>query len=686
MNKTRKTEKTAGVSGSEREKYIKAAILSGIASAGIGAFIRNSKRNDEKKKSMDAASSNNAIVIQIKKKKFMEGLPTPNELAESRGEGVSAEQPAAALPEPTATPALEAPKAADAVLASADDIEARKKAILKGRKFDFFGKRASDEGNGGDEEPKHENSEPVSQNEPLKIVKKEKIEGHTVLRDMQGKFVSPTDPVAVQQVEKQALSGLLDPFIHPVDTLKEVWDSATGKPLMITGGAVGSLYLASKISDAINRKRREKAKKELEASRDEYVGLLEGDNEKSASGDDDSLANYSGKALGAALFVPMALTAIVTNKIIENRKAESKKLKETSDTYPDEPVILYKTSEDKEIEIGADTALMAIMVKRAMIIDAEKAESMEKTAQSGGYVPSYRYPVVGADGTRQEPKPSPVRYTNEQIEDAVNNAVAMLQSGKYNKQALDLVKAYEAGDQEGIDKAIKSTMSFWERLGNAVMPGDRTAIYKTPEFRAAMAKSKRVQDVFIDNFENDEDWKAYKNQAIDDKIKGWGFNKNGFLYNIISWLAKNTGIGNMMFNRNLRAKFEEMQKLPGEENKEQALAQNGANATGGSEGQAKQVPAPQAVQPAQQAGQVSPTVMDLAKNFAPSAVSLIPGVGPIPGALANIGWHMFGNNAANPAPAAPSPAVNAPAAASATPAPAPKPVQTPTENKNKAAS
>lgn len=518
----------------ERNNYIKAAIVAGVGAAGIGALIRDIKSKKSRKKNMDFSSSSNAIVIPINKRVFLDGLPTKAEHKQMFGDSSEEQKPLLEVTNPT-------------------DLASAKREILRGRKFDFFGKKASTE-----EEKK---DVPASGEKEVKEVSEEKIDGRIVLRGQDGRFVSQTDPVAVQEVEKSAGFNPFQPFVDPSGFLKDLKSGMLGKPIAFTAGAIGSIVLASKISDAINERRKERAKKKLDRSRENYVKILEDDSEgseKSASGGDShdgSFGDLSGKVIGASFFVPMALTALVTNKIIENRKAEKKRKKEMSNSYPEDPIILYQTYDGKNTKIAADTALMAIMVKRAMMEDAERAEA--ELIKSAQFVPGGG---IGVDVTKKRDSP----YSDDEINKAVDYAAKILGDKGNSGALLDTIKRYGAGESVDLGETFSGMVPTVDKIpliGNVFgdMPRNFDEISKTPEFKQRLAQNGGLTDTIIDRFDTDPEWKKYKQERIEnglaDKIEGWGFQKGGILHNIIAWFMKLFGAGNSDFNDSVRQSF-----------------------------------------------------------------------------------------------------------------------------------
>ena len=277
-----KIEKAA-LSNRDRNRYLKAMLFAGMSTAGIGAIARDIKSKRIAAKAKDLNVSKNAIIVPIKKTNFMKDLIPPDDLAKSRGED----------PEhPSHAPKMLDDKTVQAQPeSSADDINAKKKEILKNmpRSINFF-KRASEEKKKDDNTAAEDANGGDSKNDDQPIGHDthddNEDEARIVLRDQSGRFVSPTNPVAVAHVEKVAdgfWKSILDSAVHPVDSLKRVANSAMDKPVAFTLGAVGSIYLAAKISDAINKMRKEKSERRLDDARERYVGVLQkSESEKTA--------------------------------------------------------------------------------------------------------------------------------------------------------------------------------------------------------------------------------------------------------------------------------------------------------------------------------------------------------------------------------------------------------------------
>ena len=483
-------------------KYLKAALGAGTLAAGAGVAMSRLKAKKDKKDLTDLGKARNVIIVPVKKESFMSGLPTPDDFAKTFA---ASSKPGAAAP---------------SAEMSAEDIEAKKKAVLNGRKVDFFGKAAS--------------VKKAEDNAAKEGGKSDKKDGEgAVLRDVNGRFASPTDPVYVAHEEKSA-EGFLDMITHPDRTGKAMFSAGVVRPLAFTAGGLASVYLAAKLVEAVNNVRKSRSSEDVENAREEYVKLLEG-GEKSAQAAGNNIAYTTLTTLGGAFMLPAALSAVIVNKIMEKRKADEKKKSLQSDSYPDEPLILYKTSEDKEIAISAETALSAILVKRAMIVGAERIDrsGIEKDAFLG--------------------------FNSSSQDDIVNGAVDALGMPENSGNLLNLTKAYVSGDDDAVNSAIgaiKSTASegmgawdkfktWWKTPSNA---------YNSPAFKDKLMSSGRFQDMMIGKFRDDDAFKSYGNQMIDDYI-GRTFKKDGWLFNILSSLAKNTSFGQGMVEDRIRKMF-----------------------------------------------------------------------------------------------------------------------------------
>ena len=583
---------TEKVAQDNRSKYVKAMLASAIAAAGIGAVAKNIKERKARAEANNVSSSSNTIVVPILKSRFMDGLPTPDELKKSRGEGAA--DTTAQIPDQVKNHQQNAEL-------TPDDIASKKKEIIGGRKFDFFGKKA-EKSSGSDKTKKAVEGDKKDENG------EEGKDGRVLFRDQNGKFVSPSDPVAVESVEKSAqdkgydwLKGLYNAFAHPIDTAGVMYNAAKDKPVLMTAGAIGSIILATKISDYINKIRRERSKNRLDASRDKYVALLEGgDGEKTAQfniAPDSDPRVAAGALIGGAFIIPLAITAMVTNRIIENRKNDKKREKEMSDSYPDEPVILYKTSEDKEIRISPETALFAIMVKSAMYESVEAEErKMAKEAQIGKRVNGFIRNTInnGIDkvkqiGTNIVQNAVQNAIPEMSVDEASNTIMKMLENSNNNSYLLSLVRNPSGGLSE-------DAMHDMAKSENPIDMYRLRMVMNNPQLRSQIINNvktgKRMQNLIVDRATDDryaDSWGKFKAEKIDEMLtgRGWGLKQGGWLHKIFSWIINNTGLGNYFVKNNINdqfAKMREAEKVPTPN--QNALGGTGSAGANGAKGKA----------------------------------------------------------------------------------------------------
>lgn len=533
------TEKKA-MTASERAGIIKSVVAAAALSAGAGALFKGMKAKKSRAKRLDVENSRNAIVVPLKKSKFMEGLPTPSELAESRGETGSQSVPSVGIEQAPALPAPSVPEGAE--------VDAIKREILRdnARKVDFFGKRAEDNVTEKPDENGHEDDDVGEKDDSEKK--------RVVLRDQSGRFASPNDPAAVEQCdeyEKSAgfwdlVSGAAKTVISPIDSLNVALDAAKDRPVWLAGGAVGSIYLAKLIADEVNDIRKRKAKERADAGREAYVSLLQGSEKEAAEKEAEDPRAIAGTVMGTAFFVPMALAAIVTNKVIENRRDEKRRKKLESDTYPEEPVVLYKTSSDKTFRISPETALAAIEVKRGMILSSEGYYGEEKAASSDGQVKSALFGAFLFPGS------------NMSIDEAQDKVLSMMENPNNNRHLLSIVKAMHSGDNYAVDAAFKE-------MAKGADPSDMMRIYgsflrdpaKKRQLMDSVKRSQRLQDLIVSRFEDDkyaDSFGKYRNEIVNDRLSKT-FKKDSILYRIISWISENLGLGKFMAKNSINTQF-----------------------------------------------------------------------------------------------------------------------------------
>lgn len=529
-------EKKADV---DRSKAIKAAIAAAVASAGVGAFVSGLKAKKNREKALDAFKSKNAIVVPIGIPDFVKDLPTPEEFKKMYAGS---------------------PDSSSADM-SAEDIASRKKDILKGRKVNFFKRANKDQGESKTEQEGGEKKK--------ELVSEEKIDGRAVLRGQDGKFVSPTDPVAVQQVEKEA--GIWDAVKGWGDRAKGAF---MGSPVVYTAGALGSLYLAAMIADYVNKKRREKTEENVDAAREEYVEKLQSEGgEKNASGEGSGLPEWAGTAFGASFFVPLAVTALVTNKILENRKQEKKKQKEMADSYPDDPIILYRTIDKmagcREAEVSPENFIAALSMKVAMIKSAEHYEGVirncdlgcsEKKAQLMPYIMPYVVPPI-----RRRVK-SYVRNNNPMSVDEASEMLSkmILDSGN-SERVRDMLGGVLNENYSGISKSVSgmSGAGIRDKLRlESLMDDEKNRAEVMRRLMTNNNIQKYVTELMTDS-KHDQVFGPLREQAVNRYLQNeWGLDPNGILFKIVSWIANNLGFGRYFAGKQLGTMFDAAKKQP----------------------------------------------------------------------------------------------------------------------------
>lgn len=538
----------SAMSSEEKRKWLFYAILSAAGTAGAAAILRDVRTNKKRAKKLDARRSKNAIVVPVPIKDFMKDLPSPADVAASKSD---------------VAPSLESSTSASPGASyemTPEEIAAKKRSILSGRKINFFSKAA--EGDGGAVPGKEKPADkPAGTAEEKPKGRPEENEGEShkedtpepaAPRDQLGRFVSPTDPVGVAHAEKSAqFSSLLKPLGGPEDLL----GAAMNRPLAASVGILGSVVLAAEISKAIRERRKEKSKKLMEEAQNQYASLIGGGSEKTAqiekrSG--GSLASLIGEAGGYALFVPAALAAIVTHRIISNRKKDKLAAKDKNNSYPDDPMIFYETKMGEAKPISAETALMMIMTKRAMIEDIERAYAergeLEKKAQ-WNFSMSQQPPNPAGTGLKPH-----VDYVMKAVTDQRNRG-----------KVLQLIKDLRGGGNVDIAKHIEGLKG----IGLLGSPKDFLSVAKTPEFREAVLSDPRLEEYLVDNFNTDKDWQAFRDNEVEKGMSDWaangnwfsnlfgGFDKGGLMHQIMMWLAKTFGMGagRERFNNEVRSRI-----------------------------------------------------------------------------------------------------------------------------------
>lgn len=529
-------EKLAEMTPEERAaviKYLKAGLGAGVLASGIGLTASRLKSLKERAKH-SPENSRNAIIVDINKNNFLKDLPTPE---------AQAQMFAGATPKGVVGGAESKPQMTE------EEIAAAKKEILrKGRKMDFFGLRKA-------AAPKSEVrqvlEQAVGENGEKKNGGENKPEPPKLPRDAEGRFVSPNSPIAAFQSEKDAFD--LSKWLNPIDYAKELggraWESAKIHPFGLAAGGLGAIYLSALIVDKVNEMRAKASKRSANVARQEYIRMLQGGNEegaeKTAHDGNSGIPEYTGAVVGASVVLPYIVSAMITNRILENRKEKDRKAKMMANSYPEDPVILYKTSEAKEIKFKPDAAFAMIMLKQAMF---DAAGGFEKSAAGldklKAMYPGAAKAIGGAVGK-----------ATDGMYDSAADSIAKAMANKDNSGlVLNLAKAYQAGNMTDVNTHM---MSLLGKVDPKSLPATGAAAAFNPKkLMRHVAGHQGIQDSLAGYItdDNNADWKAWREEMTAKKL-GKYFRQGSPLYNIIEWITNNMGVGKFLARKSIQDKL-----------------------------------------------------------------------------------------------------------------------------------
>jgi hypothetical protein len=248
-----------------------------------------------------------------------------------------------------------------------------------------------------------------------------------------------------------------------------------------------------------------------------------------------------------------------------------------SDSYPDEPVILYKTSEDKEIRISPETALFAIIMKQELIKSAERDERealMCKSAQLGkDTIRKGLLTVLGGIKNIGDKASNMIPAANiDQAEDIV---MKTLEDPRNNDILFELAQNPDAGIT---DDMIKKVVQRTPHSGMVDLATVARSLYD-PKFKAdLMSRVKtgnRMQNLIVNRATSDDyadTWGKLKQERINSAL-GKYFTPGGFMHGILSWILNNTGLGNYFAKNHINDMFANMRKANGQA-QQNPVAQN----------------------------------------------------------------------------------------------------------------
>lgn len=517
------------------DEFTKKVIVSAIGAAGlasgVGLMVNKNRAAKARNKAIDPKKSKNAIVVNIDKDGFLKDLPTPTQLASERGEIINNTDNSGVTTHNPATDNNTQDAQVKNVQMTPEEIAAAKKTILRntGRKIDYFGKRASDDKKDhGDD--KAIVSMDKSEDAVKKIEGKESKESHLPPRNELGQFTSQTDPTGVIQAEKKAQFGLGDFF-------KGIGRGATShKPFAFAAGSVASLYLAAMVVDRVNEIRAKKAQRDSESARDEYVKLLQANNQEKSAQWGENI----GLLANGAIVVPAVFAAMIANKVMERRKKEKEKAKGMSDSYPDDPIILYKTSDAKDIQITPDTALTLFMLKQAMFED----EISKCNIKSADILSAVDKAVgAGVDALNNVGKMIGEEYKKyvDPNGGLTDEGWKMLGSDQFNDPLYDMMERYVGGNRGNGGNDLGNKLKGFGLDYNRIKQDPRFLDISVKLLSANNPRADKINQMAL-------------NKHMDAKLNSYLGNNGfgGWLKQILSWIINNTGIGKWYYMRNLK--------------------------------------------------------------------------------------------------------------------------------------
>jgi len=490
MSDTSGTEKYAQpMSPSEKRdllnKYLGYGAGAALLTAGIGLVMSRVKANRERV-SYRPENSRNAITVNILKDNFMKDVPTPDQ---------QAKQVAGRIGDASGM------KAQQEGMSDADIAKIKKDIVRRNeRKMNFFGTKYAD-------------------NE------------------------------VVTNQEKVAELG----FIRSLkETGKGMVDSGTVKPMAMAAGAVSAIYLSSMIVDKINEMRAAASKRRVDAARKEYVRLVQGNDdnagEKEASAQPQGsggILNTASTIAGASFVMPAVLSAIIVNKIWENRRESDKKRKDSTNSFPEDPVILYKTSDDHEIKMHPEAALSLILLKQAM---HESDDGIVKVSLD----------ISGSIGKAKdnflEWAKSNARYVTDPYGAAADDVISQMKDPSNEDLMKGMADAYMShGD----------TNKFIDELGLKLkIPSKVIAGWNRQEVKRRVLNHPKISDTLADVVNRDS-WSGWRKDQTKNYLVNTThlFTEGSPLYKIVMWILNNVGVGKLFARNIIQNKLNSMKQI-----------------------------------------------------------------------------------------------------------------------------
>jgi len=554
------------LSDNDVKRIFKTVVGGGVTLAGLSALLGASKAQKSKDKALDIKENKGVIKVPISKSMFMGKLMSPEEFRKE----YEAKHGVATSKEQQSTIGQ----------MTQEDIDALKKKVLSssGRRFDYF--KAAQAVEVKDKGEDVDVSSSAGDPDAIKLDMRRSRAGEGVAtpdhddsteqpRDELGRFTSKDKE---DSSEKKA-----DWFRDGV-----VW------PMSAVASAAGITWLAGKISDKVSERRRKVAEEELAEAQQEYVRHLM-DMDKTAGDENPGLSGWGWRLAGASLFIPMAFAAMISNRIMEKRYESKKKSSEMAGGTPDEPTflydviddadgdntkvaseaappeisIMYKTASGEEINMSPESVMAMILVKSAMMDALDAKRNNVKEAQFNpamllnplGYAPGYLLGrsfssvASNANNKYQEWKEAePLRVFASTFDGKGQPTAATYEFMDKNQdfiKSLIMPENFSTNDQR---------LAHQEKMNKAFDYLESRGLSR--ENLSKFVGGKGFNDYLAKNFQLNPEWRKnrdeYINSAINDKFG------DNFFSKIIQWLARATGLGNWMFNRNLSGKAKEL--------------------------------------------------------------------------------------------------------------------------------
>ena len=545
-------------------KWLKIFFGTTLASAGATAIARQWRQDEKSKERRDVNKDRNKIEVVIDTDNFLRDLPKPK-----KEEEPAAPEQTKELPAPAEVPLL---AGVDADANKDESIEDIKRRILKEktRSFSPFGGKLASCGSSCSGSKTAKNKPAVKGEAPNNATIKPKVvtAESTIIktpgkkpRDEAGRFVNPDAKIKMAQsgAIAQTIEDVLQGAANLFGTTKDTVSNAAGTAAGYIGGGLAGIYAVKGISHLVNKIRAKKAKKRLEESQKKYIKALtaEHNEESDPWGEISKSAQASGSPtpatdntlawMAGGVMLPFVTTALLTYKLLENRRKAKKEGEKLKRTFPEEPLVLYKTSEDKCVPVRFGSVLALVDINRKFI-EMEESRITKKAGERWDNWARNRDEYGFLDGTVRT-LTTGLKDDDYAFDDAhVNQLADTMSSGQYDKLWQGVIEGDETAKNK-LGDAIAYETGIKDRA-------------KIENIAGRMLQHPKVQDHFISNMNDEKNkwWYDKANQGIEKSIQDkYG---DGVLGGFMSWLAKTfpgfaRGLFGDQINAGIRGQFTE---------------------------------------------------------------------------------------------------------------------------------